>query len=486
MTTVDPTVTPQETTASSEAAPAAHFIARSLDNLWQVMLQPWLALLCCALLAFVILPALLLPQMSAQLGEDPAASARWLSLITSQYGILGKTVAGLGLFNAMNSLLWRLLTIFVAILLTLHLLRLWLFERQIAAAQKRLNDSEATESAPFPLPLYPTLQGERFAASNAPEMAYEQIQHQLRSGFDSLQTWQHEASAADESAPEATFRILAVRGRRALRLRMLLLAGGVLAMGALWLLNVYGWRVETDAMTPLAHFRDDWRSLAVEFRVEGEQPTLVVQQSAKKTVLTLPANTESLGAGTVRSIAGPPALLIQSLSEGAELKRPDGASTNSVGLLFPTPGSEETLILPQQSTVLRIVRRTDAAPLTFAIETIRAVDPSQPDKNESNRFSIEGDETRTLQLGDSEVRLRFLPIYARQVIVTSLPGLWLLWLALPLTLIGLAGLRPTPAFVLVQIAPWPVARSLVIVQGSEKSHANVASTSQSSELLENK
>ena len=127
-----------------------------------------------------------------------------------------------------------------------------------------------------------------------------------------------------------------------------------------------------------------------------------------------------------------------------------------------SPGSEETLIPPQQETVLRVVRRTDAEPLTFAIESIQA------NAGESNRFTINSDETRTIRLGEEEVKLRFLPLYSRQVEITSLPGGWLLWPALVLCVIGLWGLRRKPAFALVQIAPWHSDRSVMIVQGSDE------------------
>ncbi len=463
MTTTNTAITPFK----DEAAETEPLLTRTIDNLWRGVSQPWLPILCAILLGLTLLLALLLPQMPGQLSDDPAASARWLSATAENYGLLGSLIAGLGLLNAMNSLLWRLLTVLLGFVLLLHLVRLWLFDRQISRAQQLVAQPAQSGDSPLPLPAYPLLHRSRVAVDALPAAQFEQLQGRLAASFDTLQTGTHPlAEANTETSSEAgnaeAYHIFALRGRRELRLRMVLLGGGLLAMVAFWLLNVAGWRIQTDPLTPLERFRDDWHNVVVEFRIEGDAPVIVAQQPSARVEIALPTTTEPQRSGAVRAVVGPPALLIQSLSPDAELKRPDGASANAVGLLFPSPGSEETLILPQQETVLRVVRRTDAEPLTFAIESIQA------NAGESNRFTINSDETRTIRLGEEEVKLRFLPLYSRQVEITSLPGGWLLWPALVLCVIGLWGLRRKPAFTLVQIAPWHTDRSVMIVQGSEE------------------
>jgi len=47
-----------------------------------------------------------------------------------------------------------------------------------------------------------------------------------------------------------------------------------------------------------------------------------------------------------------------------------------------------------------------------------------------------------------------------------MPGLWLAWPAFVLALIGAIGFWRQPRYLMIQVAPWPVDRSVVVVQGN--------------------
>jgi hypothetical protein len=44
------------------------------------------------------------------------------------------------------------------------------------------------------------------------------------------------------------------------------------------------------------------------------------------------------------------------------------------------------------------------------------------------------------------------------------PASWLFWVALVLLLVGVVGFCYQPAFLLIQLAPWPMARTVVVAQ----------------------
>jgi hypothetical protein len=87
------------------------------------------------------------------------------------------------------------------------------------------------------------------------------------------------------------------------------------------------------------------------------------------------------------------------------------------------------------------------------------------------RTEIGQDEIRTIELirgeragSQANLRIRFLP--GLHVRVRYLPGDWLLWGGLVLALAGAVGYLRRPFFALVQLAPWPGERSVLVVQSS--------------------
>lgn len=433
-------------------------LATLLDRVWLVLTRPWLALFVAVMLGVTILCALLLPQLPAQFIDDPIAAARWTSSHSRDYGALGSTLAGFGLFNAMNSVLWRVLSVALAFLLSLHLVKLWLLARQLHAVALAFALPTPDAGEPLSIPALLPVHRQRMVSQTLPEETFVRLVDACRHHFDEVQL-----SVPNQGELPAEHRCLAVRGRTALRLRLIGVIGGLLAMIALWLLNSYGWRVETPTLAPLDQFQDEWHQVQVIFAVDEGVPALRVGQSGTQHTLSV-TNDELLRLGDIRATASTPALVIESLSPEAPLRRPEGAIVTKLGLSFPTLGREETVSLEEQAAVLRIVRRApnQQSPSGYTIEVIQGEDQA------NERFVIDKAEIRSLRLGDQTIDLRFTPLASRVVEVRHLPGLWLLWPALALGIVGLLGLRNRPGFAVVQVAPWPTERSVIVVQSSNQ------------------
>ena len=85
------------------------------------------------------------------------------------------------------------------------------------------------------------------------------------------------------------------------------------------------------------------------------------------------------------------------------------------------------------------------------------------------RFSVVGSVTVDIGAADGAdnsemVALNFAPLPALTVTVGYAPASWLLWLALVLTLVGLVGVLMPPGFLLLQLAAWPVDRTVLVAQ----------------------
>ena len=63
--------------------------------------------------------------------------------------------------------------------------------------------------------------------------------------------------------------------------------------------------------------------------------------------------------------------------------------------------------------------------------------------------------------------LRFVPLPSMAAAVRYQPAIWLLWVALALVIIGAVGYRYRPAFLLLQLAPWPTAHTVVVAQSDD-------------------
>jgi hypothetical protein len=134
-----------------------------------------------------------------------------------------------------------------------------------------------------------------------------------------------------------------------------------------------------------------------------------------------------------------------------------------MGLLFPSPGSEESIVV-DQALGLRIVRlpAQAAAPAEQFLAEVY-------DANNAllQRIPIRKSSAIDLTIDNKTVTLEFIFLPGMQVEVAHQPAIWLFWPAAFLVLVGLVGYRCKPAFVLLQLAPWPVDRAVVVVQSDD-------------------
>ena len=175
------------------------------------------------------------------------------------------------------------------------------------------------------------------------------------------------------------------------------------------------------------------------------------------------SQTARLNNTTIRMQADVPGIYVESDRADTLLLPGQSGTTDRIGFVFPAPGSEESVLIPDADVALRVVRLAEEG--QFLVETIAG------DSGAVARSEISQDEMRTVALlrgeqagSQATIRIRFLP--GLNVRVRYLPGDGLLWAALILVLAGSVGYLRRPFFALVQLAPWPGERSVLVVQSS--------------------
>jgi len=272
-----------------------------------------------------------------------------------------------------------------------------------------------------------------------------------------------------EEASDGEMRWLVQGHTWAYYLRPLLLLGILLALAVLWGGVNFGWEVAQAPLAPGSEFRFAHQNLRLRYAVLDEssgsgQAALEVQLDDATQLLPVGSNrTARLNNATIQVRADAPGIFLESDIPGLLLLPGQSRTTDRIGFVFPSAGSEESVLIPDGDVGLRLVRLVGEG--RFLVETI----PSQG--GAVTRTEISQSETRTIPLirgeragSQANLRMRFLPgLYVR---VRYLPGDWLLWGALALALAGAVGYLRRPFFALVQLAPWPGDRSVLVVQSS--------------------
>ncbi len=141
-----------------------------------------------------------------------------------------------------------------------------------------------------------------------------------------------------------------------------------------------------------------------------------------------------------------------------------------MGLSFPTPGSEESLILPDQGIGVRIIRRPlSAGPEKTEDDGVYSVEIYEANSAApAERLPLDAMKPETIDVADGDVTLEFLPTVGVVVAVRSEPGSPLYWLAGLLTIIGLVGFVRVPAYLLAQVGEWSPTKAFVIAQSNSQ------------------
>jgi len=442
--------------------------------IWEALRQPLPLVGVALVLLVLVLVGLSLPQLPGQYADDPAGATRWLLTIRSEYGALGALLSSLGLFDLIHSPLVRIGLALLGLLLLVHL------GEQLADIHRSrrlpglLAAAKSVAGEPLPIPGSGQIFRSRLALDAPFARMSGVVGARLGDRFDAnpsvlVRRAQLGGGAADASDGEMRW---LVQGHTwAYYLRPLLLVGILLALAVLWGGVNFGWEVAPAPLAPGSEFRFPRRELALRYTVLDENS----QQSGQAAVLEVDLHdaTQLLPVGRNRTARlnnttlwmqpDVPGIFLESDTPGIFLLPGQSIAIDRIGFAFPAPGNEESVLIPDGDVGLRLVRLAGEG--RFLVETI----PSQG--GAITRAEVSQDETRTIDLirgegagSQASLRIRFLP--GLNVRVRYLPGDWLLWGALVLGVAGATGYLRRPFFALVQLAPWPGERGVLVVQSS--------------------
>lgn len=473
---------------------------------WQILSSTGVLVVVGAAVFTLFLCAILVRQMPGQIADDPAAATRWLLTVTEEYGVFGGVLRALGLFDVLHNPLLQLLLAVIALVLLVHLgnmlAALWRF-RQVADWVKT---PVAGAGDPIRLPPTQPLYRLRQPAASSPAEIAEQLAAALRSYFDEIlivtvktKPYHEEAPTntldtvstaegaiptdAPADAPDAVaeFRLLARRHQNRWHwLRPLLVVGLLLALGAVWIILLAGWEVTPPLLAPGDEYRATTQRVVFVYALPAEDlpteeavtPSLSAEINEATYQLPLGGSQQLWwGQITIEANPGPPALLIRSADEATTLSRFGQAQHGvDLGLIFPSLGSEESVVVDNR-VGLRIVRiavpsvngsplsLNEISPEQFLVE-VYPIDEAKPVQTIYIREQMQD----TIQVGGETRKLTFIPLPSIAAAVRYQPGVWLLWIGFFFVIVGAVSLRYQPAFLIVQIAPWPLDRSVLIVQ----------------------
>jgi len=451
-------------------------------TLWRGLRRAWLLIVCCVIVLIQAASTYYLPQLPGQLHDDPLAAERWVVSVSAGYGLAAVPLRALGFFNVLHSLLLHLLLALIGLILLVQLGDQLSIVWQWRKLAKLMAQPPRELGSPLPLNMPQPIFRLRTAHPLQPTALTSLLHEKLAARFELISAQALTVSSEPPLDNEGEMRLLATRHLRRSALQPLLLVGLLLLLFAIWLIIFAGWAVLPSALAPGTEYRYPERALLLRYAVTGSENTtsanapvglLAIQIGNRHESMPVAANTQlQIGQVEVTSAPGTPGLFIG--TDAALLERPgQPGPTEVVGLVFPNPGSEESVLLPSQGAALRIVRtvadndqRLNAD--IFLVEVYQS-NQSQP----GQRIQIRAEQKETIQIGNRTVDLRFVPLPSLSVAVRYLPGAWLLWPALLFMLIGAFGYARRPAFLVAQIAHWPEQRSVLVVQSDVKEEVNL-------------
>lgn len=450
------------------------------DTLWQALIDPRALAAFGALLTVFALFGVLLPQMPGQLHGEALAADRWLTATAESYGVWGGLLRSLGAFDVLRSPVFRFLlwaALFLSFVQVAHLASAAFLFHRLSNALEDVG-RPCGEAAPVVLPERifrwrgtapaPTLAIATLCEAQMQQWAERIERRTVRTSLSALQAEAFASGGVEPSQVVHEERVLGVRGRLESALRPLLPAGMALALALVGWRSVVGSSFLPPALSPGERASDAALGVTVEYRLLYPESGVVapaLQVSKGETQRTLP-----LAPGEVRFNdvivnvrPGAPALLVRTLNEAPLLARPGQSfGVNEVGLGFLHPGGEQALVMPRYGVGMRIVRQDRGTTgVEFLVEVFQG-----EDETPTQRFTIAESQVVAIETTEGPVPLAFAPIAMFQVYAHTAPHLWLLLPALLLMLAGAYGFRRSAAFALVQAGPWPVERSVVVLQSN--------------------
>lgn len=475
-------------------------------TIWQWLSGRGILAVSGALLVLLFLCASFVQQMPGQVAADPAAATRWLLTVSETYGVFGNSLRALGLFDVLHHPLLQLLLAVIAIVLLVQLgntlTALWRFWQ----IRQAFDEPVTAAGEPLPLPHAQPLYRLRQAAAQSPQALSTQLRQELPSQFEEITTVtlhtapyvppaeealmpQADAGADASPTPQPVVdevRLLASHHRRLwIWLRPLLLLGLLIALVAVWLILQAGWAVTPPWLAPGDEYRATTQRVALAYTLAEEKRSLIPMLSVEIAEIAheLPlGESRQLHWGQIRIEAnsGPPALLIRSTDAAIALSRPGQTQrTADLGLIFPSLGSEDSVVV-ENSVGLRVVRVSRSptteqgsananngseSPLAGAPQEHFLVEVYQSDEAKPvQTLYVSQQMSTTISINGTAREIWLIPLPSMAAAVRYQPGIWLLWVALGLVMLGVVGFAYQPAFLVVQIAPWPTERAVVVAQ----------------------
>ena len=438
------------------AKPPSPWAARA----WRLLLHPWLSLTLLALSLVLVAALFLLPQLPAQLLGETGGAARWLASAASRHGVWGKVLVWLGLHDVMHSPLLWLCLLAAATAIAAQLAEAIATVRQIAGWRTHA-------------PALTSLPGAPLDARRGPAHAHRQLNVAASTGavsaavaayaaarFDSVMRRDLAAAAAQPSAVESVF--VCLRNPGALRLRVLLPAGLLIALAGVVAALLLGWQSVPPLLAPGAVYRDGLNNLQIVYAPptgDNAEVSLVVRLGEHEGVFRpQPGGDYAIGPAPVHVDGYRPGLWLTTSDSAG---RRDAAI--AAGIACAAPGDEDSLLVPSVGAGLRIICAGSTPEFRVELYQSDSVGPV---------FATEvlAGQPLTVPLTGG-LDLHLTPIPALALSVSSFPQPWLAWLGIAVALVGAAGYtRPTGA-ALIQVAGWDATGSAVVVQAGSTATA---------------
>jgi hypothetical protein len=434
--------------------------------LWFSLRHPWLAIVAGVIGTTLVLAVWQLPQLPGQFVDEHAAAAKWLLNASTAYGLWGNFFVALGLFDVLRSPLLYLLLALLLAALAIQLADQVGALRQFREVQK-LDLGQPVSPPGEALPLSSTRPLYRYRGWIDREAtgisAY--LEGRIRDNFalvDQAPIVGDIAGEEDATLGAPELRIRGLRHPRVQYLRPLLMTGLLISVLGVWIALAFGWQVTAPPLAPGATYRSANRDLVLHYAVPvSATQELSFTATLQNASVELPVGEvvrRQIGAAMLQVRPAFPAILIATANGVERLTLPGDALLRAqVGLVFADPGSEESILIPDQGAGLRVVQRAGSD--GFILELYRS-DAVQP----VYRADLTPGGQLNVPFGPADPGLVITSMPGLQVDVRHLPGLLLVPVGIFVALIGAVTFLRDSAFVVAQIAPWTPGYSVVILQ----------------------
>lgn len=444
--------------------------------LWHWLRRPWLAIIAGIIGLILTMAVWQLPQLPGQLVDEHAAATTWLLNTSTAYGIWGNLFLALGLFDVLRSpLLYLLLALLVPTLAAQLADQLGALRQQRSVQRYELATPVEEPGAAIPISAVRPLFRWRGMVNAPPATVTSALENKIKTKFAIFKRAEANietpppivADSDDEMVPTVETRFVATHFPRLHFLRPLFMVGLIIAVAGAWIALAFGWQVTAPPLAPGATFRSANRNLVMVYSVQPTNTLAtalnVTLQGEQVELATTETAQQRVGSATIQLRPSYPGIWIATADGGARLALPGESKLRPyIGLTFANPGSEESILIPDQGVGLRIVQRADSD--GFVLELYRS-DAIQPVYRAE--LTSGGKLTIPFAPGDTDLIISTLP--GLQVDVRHLPGLWVVPLGILLAFIGAVAFLRQSSFIVVQVAPWTPDHAVVVLQSDHHS-----------------